>query len=88
MPLPKYLSIPFRGGWRYAPKYGRLRLQPVFFVPDPCALSGEPFASTNGQGGTNNGYKVTMTGGFHAQDAEAGIFIEGCYALDEAGDLL
>ena len=29
-----------------------------------------------------------MAGGLHPQDAEAGIFIEECYALDEAGDLL
>src|ERR1017187_763199 len=79
---------PFRRGWRYSPEYGRLQLQPVFFVPDPCALGGEPFASANGRGGANNGYEVTMAGGFHPQDAEPGILIEECDALDEAGDLL
>jgi hypothetical protein len=56
----------------------------VLFVPDPCALSPEPFAGANGGGGTDDGYKLTMAGGLDPQDAEAGILVKECHSLYEA----
>jgi hypothetical protein len=66
IPLPKYLSIPSVVVGGTVRRTAAFSCSPVFLVPGPRALSGQPFSGTNRRRGTDHSYQVAMAGGFHS----------------------
>jgi hypothetical protein len=58
----------------------------VFFVVDPVAFRGEPFAGSDRGERTDDREKIAAAFGFYLEDREAGLVVEKRDALDQAAD--